>query len=235
MLIKKIAKIFATIILILVLILIGLITYTIFQVRNIEWYAHNNPKVTNMMIHNDDVDIVLTYVPIEQISNCLIRAVLLSEDVAFFSHCGVDWAEFRLSMEQNWERKEVYRGGSTITMQLARNLFLSPSRNPVRKIQEIVIAIVIEHNLSKRRILELYLNVVEWGPYVYGIQSAAMYHYGITASKLTVKQSCALASILPAPTKWNPKNPTRRLEKRIKKLRRKYNTFSKVIPDKALK
>jgi len=132
---KKLAKIFILLILIFLLFIVGLITYTIFQVRNIEWYAHNNPKVTNMMIQNDDADIANpTYVPIEQISPCLIRAVLLSEDVAFFSHCGVDWAEFRLSMEQNWKRKEVYRGGSTITMQLARNLFLSPSRNPVRTI-----------------------------------------------------------------------------------------------------
>ena len=208
------------------------IGYTIWRLPAIESYRTFTPKITAMMKHNHDADRAgIIYVPIEKISPSLIRAVLLAEDVSFFSHHGIDWDEFRLSLRQNWERKRLYRGGSTITMQLARNLFLSPSRNPLRKIEEMIIATMMEKKLSKRRILELYLNVVEWGPHVYGAEAAARYHFGTSAANLTVEQACALAAILPSPKKWNPNKPGKGLQERISKLCEKYDTFPLKVPE----
>lgn len=208
------------------------IALTIARLPDLNWYITNTPAITAMMKYNrDEKKARITPVPIENISPHLIRAVLLAEDVAFFQHSGIDWGEFRLSLKQNWERKAFYRGGSTITMQLARNLFLTPSKNPIRKIEEMVIATILEKKLSKKRILELYLNVAEWGPHIYGAESASQYYFGISAKYLSVDQACALASILPSPKKWNPVNPTPGVKKRIEKLKEKFNTLPLKIPD----
>ncbi|HXG52495.1 MAG TPA: monofunctional biosynthetic peptidoglycan transglycosylase [candidate division Zixibacteria bacterium] len=145
------------------------------------------------------------WVPYGAISEHLKKAVLLSEDAAFFSHSGVDLNELREAFKKDWETLSFRRGGSTITMQLARNLYLSPSKNPLRKAREIVIAWRLERALSKRRIFELYLNVVEWGPNVYGAEAAAHRYFGKPASALDEVEGATLAALLPNPREWREK------------------------------
>ena len=133
------------------------------------------------------------------ISEHLKKAVLVSEDAAFFSHKGVDMNELKAALKKDWETMSFNRGGSTITMQLAKNLYLSPSKNPLRKLKEIVIARQLEQALAKRRIFEIYLNVVEWGRNIYGIEAAARHYFGKSAAALDPLESATLAALLPSP------------------------------------
>ena len=133
------------------------------------------------------------FVRYSRISPLLVRAVLVAEDAAFFSHDGVDYDELRISMEKNFERGQFLRGASTITQQLAKNLYLSPSRNPYRKVRELMITRRLEAELSKTRILELYLNLIEWGDGIWGAEAAAQRYFGIPASDLSAEQAALLA------------------------------------------
>src|SRR6267143_2517694 len=117
------------------------------------------------------------------ISPSLKRAVLVAEDAAFWQHDGVDYAELQKSIELDWARGQLLRGASTITQQLAKNLYLSPSRNPLRKLRELIIARRLEAELKKARILELYLNVIEWGDGIYGVEAAARTYFGSSAAE----------------------------------------------------
>jgi monofunctional biosynthetic peptidoglycan transglycosylase len=144
------------------------------------------------------------WVPLSKISRHLREAVRVSEDAAFFSHSGVDWDEARETFEYNWKKKSFARGASTITMQLARNLYLTPSKNPIRKLQEIAITYRLEKSLSKSRILELYLNIVEWGDGIFGAEAAAQRYFGVSAAGLDASQAARLAAVLPSPLRWNP-------------------------------
>jgi monofunctional biosynthetic peptidoglycan transglycosylase len=139
------------------------------------------------------------WVPYGAISEHLKKAVLVSEDAAFFSHKGVDMNELKAALKKDWETMSFNRGGSTITMQLAKNLYLSPSKNPLRKVKEIVIAQQLELALSKRRIFEIYLNVVEWGRNIYGAEAAARHYFGKSAASLDPLESATLAALLPSP------------------------------------
>ncbi len=229
---KRLFKIVLFAIALLPLLAAAKIAFAVYVRPNIDSIEKGFPKETAMMRHNGDAGKVkLSPVPLSSISPKLIRAVLLSEDISFFYHNGIDWAEFRLSMEYNWKRKEIRRGGSTITMQLARNLFLSPARNPFRKIEEMLLAKRIERRLSKRRILELYLNIAEMGPHIYGIEPAARHHFGVSPWQLSVEQSCAIASILPSPKKWDPANPSKGVQKRIDSLIKRYQTSPLRLPE----
>jgi monofunctional glycosyltransferase len=146
----------------------------------------------------------LVWTPLSRISPALIQAVLISEDDKFFQHEGFDWEGIKTAMERNIERKQFSRGGSTITQQLAKNVYLSPSKNPVRKIREAVLAIQLEKVLSKKRILELYLNVIEWGDGVYGVGAASRRFFNKSAAELSVEESIRLASVLPNPIRYSP-------------------------------
>lgn len=139
------------------------------------------------------------WTPYGAISEHLKKAVLISEDAAFFSHKGVDVNELKEALKKDWETLSFTRGGSTITMQLAKNLYLSPSKNPLRKAKEIIIAHQLEHHLSKRRIFEIYLNVVEWGRNIYGAEAAARFYFGKPAAALDPLESATLAALLPSP------------------------------------
>jgi monofunctional glycosyltransferase len=139
------------------------------------------------------------WVPYGAISEHLKKAILLSEDASFFSHKGVDVNELREALKKDWKTVSFKRGGSTITMQLARNLYLNPSKNPLRKVKEIIIAWQLEHALSKKRIFEIYLNVVEWGRNIYGAEAAARHYFGKSAADLDVLQAATLAALLPSP------------------------------------
>jgi monofunctional glycosyltransferase len=154
------------------------------------------------------------WVSYSRISPNLKRAVLVAEDSAFWQHDGIDYEQIRESMEVNLERMEFVRGASTITQQLAKNLYLSPSKNPVRKLRELLIARRLEAELTKQRILELYLNVIEWGDGVYGAEAAAREYFHVSASQLGPQESALLAGALVNPRLLNPGHPTPRLRRR---------------------
>jgi monofunctional glycosyltransferase len=143
-----------------------------------------------------------------------VDAVIASEDASFFIHHGVDFDEMKKAMDQAWEKGSLGRGASTITQQLAKNLWLSGDRSLLRKGKELILARHLEGTLPKKRILELYLNVVEWGDGVYGIEAGSREHFGISASQLSVGQGAVLAAMLPSPRRWTPERHSRALRKR---------------------
>ena len=144
----------------------------------------------------------------------LRRAVVVTEDSAFFDHEGVDLKELRASLEVNWEEGRFSRGASTITQQLAKNLYLSPSRNPIRKLKELLITRRLEAALTKRRILEIYLNVIEWGDGIFGAEAASRAYFGKPAAALTPEEAALLAGAIINPREHSPARPTRRLRRR---------------------
>jgi monofunctional biosynthetic peptidoglycan transglycosylase len=148
------------------------------------------------------------------ISENLKHAVLVSEDGDFYHHKGVEWASMWQAVKTDIRTRKLARGGSTITQQLAKNLYLSPSKNPLRKIKEILIARRLEKTLGKRRIFEIYLNVAEWGKGIYGAQAAAQAYFGKNASDLTPEEAAALAAALPSPRRYSPTKGTRFMERR---------------------
>ena len=151
------------------------------------------------------------WVRYSRISKNLQRAVLVAEDSRFFEHEGLDMEELRKSIEINIERGAAIRGASTITQQLAKNLYLSPSKNPVRKLRELIITRRMEAALPKARILEIYLNVIEWGDGIWGAEAASRNYFGISASALSREQAALLAGAIINPRVLNPARPTRRL------------------------
>lgn len=148
------------------------------------------------------------------ISDNLKHAVLVAEDDGFYGHKGVDWESTRKALAADFKKRRLAKGGSTITQQLARNLYLSPSKNPLRKLKELLIARRLEKALGKRRIFEIYLNVAEWGKGIYGAEAAARAYFGKSAADLTPGEAAALAAALPSPRRYSPVNGTRFMEGR---------------------
>ncbi len=144
------------------------------------------------------------WVPWQAISIHLKRAVVVAEDIEFFSHNGFSTAEIRVAIQEAIEERRAPRGASTITQQLAKNLWLSPSRSPFRKLKEAALTRELEEKLAKMRILEIYLNVVEFGTGIYGAEAAARHYFGKSAGSLTEQESAMLAASLPRPSRWNP-------------------------------
>jgi monofunctional biosynthetic peptidoglycan transglycosylase len=144
-----------------------------------------------------------TYTRSKEISPTVKMAVIASEDSGFYSHHGIDWFELKQSAEKNWTQGHFVRGGSTLTQQLAKNLYLGPEKSLLRKGREALIALQIEKILSKDEILEKYLNVVEFGPDVYGIRQAASYYFAKSPKQLTVAEGAFLAFLLPSPKKYS--------------------------------
>jgi monofunctional biosynthetic peptidoglycan transglycosylase len=153
---------------------------------------------------------VQQWVSYGRVSQDLKRAVLVAEDDAFWQHEGVDFDQLQESLEADWARGRWMRGGSTITQQLAKNLYLSQSKNPVRKLRELIIARRLEAQLKKSRILELYLNVIEWGDGVYGAEAAARTYFRTSAAELGPAESASLAACIVNPRQMNPARPTAR-------------------------
>ena len=145
-----------------------------------------------------------TWADHDAISENLRAAVVTAEDDSFYQHDGVDWNALRAAWERDKKEGRLSAGGSTITMQLARNLYLSPTKNPLRKVKEILIAQKLEKELGKRRILELYLNVVEWGKGIFGCEAAARAYFGKSCSALSPDEAVAMAVVLPNPRRWDP-------------------------------
>jgi monofunctional biosynthetic peptidoglycan transglycosylase len=170
------------------------------------------------------------WVAYERISPSLRRAVIVAEDAAFFSHEGVDYDELEKSFEDSWKSGKRMRGGSTITQQLAKNLYLSPSRNPVRKIEELLIARRLEVELSKRRILELYLNVIEWGDGIWGAEAAARSYFQKPASALDADESALLAASIINPRRYSPARPSKFLLRRQELIRQRMGDVEPPAP-----
>lgn len=154
------------------------------------------------------------WVPYTRISQNLKRAVLVAEDDAFWQHEGIDMEQLKISIRSDIEKGKAIRGGSTITQQLAKNLYLSPSRDPVRKLRELIIARRLEAELSKARILEIYLNVIEWGDGIWGAEAAARSYFGTSAASLSAPQAAMLAGAIINPRLYSPAHPNARLLRR---------------------
>lgn len=171
--------------------------------------------------------------PLSSISPHLKNAVLVTEDAAFFQHEGIDYDEIREAMKINLEKGEIVRGASTITQQLAKNLYLSPARTPRRKVRELLITRSLEKNLTKRRIFELYLNVIEWGDGIYGAEAAARAYYGKSAARLGREEAAALAAVIINPRRYSPVSPNRRIRSRIRTIRARMERarYYPVTPD----
>jgi monofunctional glycosyltransferase len=186
------------------ILVIVILTIMIGRIASLNWF---NPKSTAFIDAErarleqfvPPKPIVQVWVPYHRISPAAKRAVVAAEDAAFTQHDGVDWRAVEQAFKDNLSRGKLARGGSTITMQLTKNLYLSASRSFLRKGAEFVLTGMMELLLDKRRILEIYLNVAEWGVGVFGIESAARHYFGVSASQLSDAQSAWLASILPAP------------------------------------
>ena len=186
---------------------IGLAIYEFWFLAQILYWVEHNPTTTSVMegrletLQEKDPKAVLDqkWVPYGRISNELKRAIIVAEDAKFVEHDGFDWEGIQRALEKNQRRGKIVAGGSTITQQLAKNLFLSGERSLLRKGQEAVLASMLEATMSKRRIFEIYLNVVEWGESVFGAEAAARYYFGVSAAALEPEQAARLAAMLPRP------------------------------------
>jgi monofunctional biosynthetic peptidoglycan transglycosylase len=161
------------------------------------------------------------WIPYSRISPNLKKAVIVTEDGAFWQHAGIDYEALRESIETNWELGEFKRGASTITQQLAKNLYLSPSKNPIRKGKELLITRRLEVELSKQRILEIYLNVIEWGDGIWGAEAAARRYFRKSAADLTAGESALLAAAIANPHVLDPAHPSVRLRRRQEMIMRR--------------
>jgi monofunctional biosynthetic peptidoglycan transglycosylase len=186
---------------------VGSLVYFYHALPDVSVLKKKNPKSSALMELRDEeyrqkhirAPRQQIWVPYGAISDHLKKAILLSEDASFFSHKGIDVNEFKEALKKDWETGSFKRGASTITMQLAKNLYLNPSKNPLRKIKEIAIAWQLEQALPKRRIFEIYLNIAEWGRNVYGAEAASRYYFGKPAVNLDPLEAATLAALLPSP------------------------------------
>ena len=200
----------------------GLVSYVYMMLPDVRPLATTNPTSTAFMrlrTREAEADglkpkYVYRWVSYSRISPNLKRAVLVAEDSAFWDHEGIDAEEIRRSIQDSLAKRQVPRGASTITQQLAKNLYLSPSYDPLRKLKELIIARRLEVALPKARIFEIYLNVIEWGDRVWGAEAAARTYFGVPAASLSRQQSALLAGAIVNPRLLTPARPTRRLLRR---------------------
>jgi monofunctional biosynthetic peptidoglycan transglycosylase len=198
----------------LLLVLVAFLLVQAWFAATIVWYRFEPPRETAFMAErlsdlrktNPHARLDYRFVPYPRISQNLKRAIIAAEDAKFLEHDGFDWDGIELAMHKNRRRGHIVAGGSTITQQLAKNLFLSPSKSYLRKGEEAIVAVMLETILDKRRILELYLNVIEWGSGVFGAEAAARHYYGIPAAQLSAAQAARLAAMAPSPQRFE-RNP----------------------------
>jgi monofunctional biosynthetic peptidoglycan transglycosylase len=211
------------VLLVFLALLAGYLAYKIFTFPDVARLAKENPNTTAWMEMRDREALdqgkqprrQQHWVSLNAISPHLKNAVLIAEDAAFFQHEGLDYNEIREAIKVNYEKLEFARGASTITQQLAKNLYLSPSRNPLRKLEEIALTLALERTLSKKRIFELYLNVIEWGDGIYGAEAAARAYFGKACTDLVDLEAAALAAVIINPRRYSPIQPNKRIRNRI--------------------
>ncbi|PRC91351.1 monofunctional biosynthetic peptidoglycan transglycosylase [Solimicrobium silvestre] len=203
-------------------VLLLLILIQLYFFAQICWWINHNPSSTSFMRHQlsiirekkPDAQLQQQWLPYDRISNQLKRAIIASEDANFSEHDGIDWNAMQKAYEKNTKKGRVVSGGSTITQQLAKNLFLSGQRSYIRKGEEFIITFMLEAVMDKERIFEIYLNVVEWGNGIYGAEAAARHYYGISAANLSASQAARLAVMLPNPRFYDQNRGSAYLQKR---------------------
>ena len=207
----------------LLVIAVGLIVlYQIWLFAHICWWIKFNPsssafmdsRLEVMQDKNPDAELRHKWVPYSKISNHLKRALIASEDFRFVDHEGFDWEGIQRAYEKNLKQGKIVAGGSTISQQLAKNLFLSTKRTPWRKLEEAVITVMLEAVMDKRRIFEIYLNVIEWGDGVFGAEAAARHYYRTSAGQLNAVQSAKLAAMVPNPRYYDRHREARGLQRK---------------------
>lgn len=207
---------------ILAFLLVWIVVYQLWIFLHIVWWIKFNPSTSAFMEDrlaviqekNPDAELKYKWVDYPKISNHLKRAVIASEDAKFVNHEGFDWEGIEKAYEKNLKKGKLVAGGSTISQQLAKNLFLSSKRTPWRKAEEAIITLMLENILSKRRILEVYLNVIEWGNGVFGAEAAARHYFKTSASGLNRQQAAKLAAMVPNPRFYDDHRNTRYLNRR---------------------
>lgn len=223
---KRPGRFFRLIKISIILILLVIVGFTGFYLvyPDVSKLRKQNPGKTSFMEYREDeyraagkkVRIQSRWVPLRSISPYLMKAVLIAEDDKFWKHHGFDKEAIQKAFEKNLESGKFKLGGSTISQQLTKNLYLTPAKNPVRKLKEAIITWRLERTLSKRRILELYLNVVEWGEGIFGAEAASRRHFGKPASALSAEEAAKLAAALPNPRRYRVDGTSRYVERRAK-------------------
>lgn len=186
--------------------------YLYFTLPDVEVYKVKYPERTSYMAYRAKDQnyckirnkVLYKWISLHLVPDLMQKTIIVAEDASFWSHEGIDWYEVKESLKKNIKRGGLFRGGSTITQQLARNLYLTPQKSIGRKIREWVIAIRLEKVLKKSRILELYMNVAEWGYNIFGVHAASQYYFSKTPSELTLDEIIRLAAVLPNPLKMKP-------------------------------
>ncbi len=181
--------------------------YQVWIFGHVWWWVDHNPansafmdeRLDILQQNNPDAELHHKWVPYAKLSGNLKRALVAAEDARFLHHDGFDWEGIQYAAEKNLKKGKIVAGGSTISQQLAKNLFLSGKRTPWRKLEEAVITVMLEKMMPKRRILEIYMNVIEWGNGVFGAQAAAHYYYHSSAASLSPAQAAKLAAMVPNP------------------------------------
>ncbi len=199
-----------------------LFLYQIWLFAHICWWIKFNPSTSAFMntrleiMQDADPNAALKYqwVPYSKISKNLKRALIASEDAKFVDHVGFDWEGIQKAYEKNLKKGKIVAGGSTISQQLAKNLFLSTKRTPWRKVEEVAITLMLEAVMDKRRIFEIYLNVIEWGNGVFGAEAAARHYYGISAANLSAEQAAKLAAMVPNPRYYDKHRDAQGLQRK---------------------
>ena len=198
------------IVILLIILLAGFYFYL--GLPDVSGLKTQNPRTTALMVQrykeakktDDTFRIQQQWIDFEAIPKLLRETVRISEDAAFYQHKGIDFVELKEALKKNWQKGEYVRGASTITQQLAKNLYLSTDKNFLRKIKEFLIARRLENNLSKDRIFTIYLNVIEWGPGLFGVEAAAQHYYHKSVGQLNLEEIVRLVAVIPQPLKINP-------------------------------
>ena len=214
----------------LLLLLLG-VGLQVWYLGHILWWKGHNPESTAFMEEglsrlqekNPAAQIKHSWLPYSQLATNLKRAVVAAEDSHFSDHAGFDRDGLEAAIEKNWKQKRFAAGGSTISQQLSKNLLLSPSKNPLRKVQEALITVMLEKTWDKQRILEVYLNVIEWGAGVYGAQAAAQHYFRHEASQLSVEEAAFLAAVIPSPRYYDAHRSSKSLLRRSQRIAEQIN------------
>lgn len=201
--------------------LAGWLLYNLWIFGHIVYWQYSNPSSTAFMkaqkkskMHHVAVAIQQRWIPYKSISVHLKRAVIAAEDAKFMTHNGFDWNGIETAIKKNMQRGKVVAGGSTISQQLAKNLFLSNKKTVWRKVEETLITIMLENVMSKRRILEIYLNIIEWGEGVFGAEAASLHYFGVSAAHLSAAQAAKLAAMISNPRFYDTNRYTRKLTRK---------------------
>ncbi|HEY8607296.1 MAG TPA: monofunctional biosynthetic peptidoglycan transglycosylase [Noviherbaspirillum sp.] len=211
--------------------LLAVLVIQLYFLIQIWWWIDHNPRSTSFMDQqlsvlqekSPNARLKHKWIPYDRISNHLKRAIIAAEDANFSEHEGVDWQALQKAYEKNTKKGRVVAGGSTITQQLAKNLFLSGERSYLRKAQEVAITYMLEAMMDKERIFEIYLNVVEWGVGVFGAEAAAQHYFGVSAAALGPAQAARLAVMLPRPRYYDKHRGSAYLARRTELILRRMN------------